>query len=236
MGLDYLEGLALLGVGGAHPGGLYLTKTLLTKENMDEQTSVLDIGCGTGQTAAYIADTYRCRVTAVDYNPVMLEKAKKRFLSRDLPITVLTADVECLSVDKQYDMVLSESVLSFTDLNQSLPRVSHAVKQGGKLLAIEMVVEQELTKEEVEMVTAFYRFSELISESEWEIRLKQAGFENIHMQQPILSANELDIEDANDFDLSQEVNDETFDLLAFHQELTETLKDKLGFRVFTCSK
>ncbi|MCR1834683.1 hypothetical protein NSA56_09745 [Oceanobacillus caeni] len=44
----YLDCLALFGVGGAHPGGLPLTKRILSKEEIDEKQSILDAGCGTG--------------------------------------------------------------------------------------------------------------------------------------------------------------------------------------------
>jgi ubiquinone/menaquinone biosynthesis C-methylase UbiE len=76
--------LTSFGVGGAHPGGLKLTKNILSREYID-QKSILDVGCGTGQTSAYIAEKYQCAVTAIDNNTTMLEKAKKRFSSLASP-------------------------------------------------------------------------------------------------------------------------------------------------------
>lgn len=52
--------LALLGIGGAHPGGFYLTKQLFDKEKITSETSILDIGCGTGQTSANLYCKYGC--------------------------------------------------------------------------------------------------------------------------------------------------------------------------------
>jgi len=51
----YLNCLAELGVGGAHPGGFKLTQDILSAEHIGKKTTVLDAGCGTGQTAAYVA-------------------------------------------------------------------------------------------------------------------------------------------------------------------------------------
>ncbi|PAV29194.1 hypothetical protein CIL05_12410 [Virgibacillus profundi] len=78
MNNTYLDCLALFGVGGAHPGGLQLTKRILSQEDINEEKRVLDAGCGTGQTSAYIAETYPCHVTSLDYNKIMVDKARKR--------------------------------------------------------------------------------------------------------------------------------------------------------------
>lgn len=53
----YQDALAYFGVSGAHPGGLTLTKFLLEQEKITSHTTLLDGGCGTGQTSAYIKRT-----------------------------------------------------------------------------------------------------------------------------------------------------------------------------------
>lgn len=75
----YLEVLAELEVGGAHPGGLRLSKKILETLDIDEETKILDVGCGTGQTMAYIAERYGCKVTGIDVQEKMVEKANHRF-------------------------------------------------------------------------------------------------------------------------------------------------------------
>ena len=81
MELNYLNCLALIGIGGVHPGGLQLTKEILSREKINEKTIILDVGCGTGQTSAYMAEKYKCKIIGLDNNEMMLEKAKKRFQS-----------------------------------------------------------------------------------------------------------------------------------------------------------
>lgn len=51
---SYQDALAYYGVNGAHPGGLSLTKYLLQQERITSTTQLLDAGCGTGQTSAFI--------------------------------------------------------------------------------------------------------------------------------------------------------------------------------------
>ncbi|WP_256241661.1 class I SAM-dependent methyltransferase [Bacillus sp. V3B] len=89
MEYTYLDCLALLRVGGAHPGGLQLTKHILSREKIDETTKILDVGCGTGQTSAYIAEQYRCYVTSLDCNKIMLDKANQRFQSFGVFLVIL---------------------------------------------------------------------------------------------------------------------------------------------------
>lgn len=75
----YLNFLSQFGVGGAHPGGLSLTMDVLRKEQINESSYVLDVGCGTGQTAAYLASRFGAKVTGIDIHPLMVEKAKKEW-------------------------------------------------------------------------------------------------------------------------------------------------------------
>ena len=81
----YLDFLSKFGVGGAHPGGIQLTKELFKSETITPTTHILDVGCGTGQTAAYLAAQYGAIVTGIDNNPVMVEKAKNE--NGKIPIT-----------------------------------------------------------------------------------------------------------------------------------------------------
>ena len=55
---NYLDLVAYFGIGGAHPGGFTLSQSILMNENIQPFESVLDIGCGTGQTADYLAARY----------------------------------------------------------------------------------------------------------------------------------------------------------------------------------
>lgn len=74
----YLDILSKLGIEGAHPGGINLTKEIFKRENINRKSYILDVGCGTGQTAAYLAYKYGAKVTGIDINPTMVAKARRR--------------------------------------------------------------------------------------------------------------------------------------------------------------
>ena len=239
MGLNlnytYLDCLAVFGVGGAHPGGLQLTKELLSREKIDETKSILDAGCGTGQTSAYIANQYRCNVTSLDCNKMMLDKAKQRFSSLHLPIEVKQGSTENLPFDEGvFDMILSESVISFTDVSLTIPEFKRVLKPNGVLLAIEMVLEKSLSERELKPIVNFYGVSQLLTEKEWYNFFERASFKQISVEKFKLQVDENDVQNATDFSLSENIDDKLSEIFEKHMHFTTVYKDILGFRLFRC--
>lgn len=231
----YLDCLAHLGVGGAHPGGLQLTKTILSKEKIDETKFILDAGCGTGQTSAYIAKRYGCNVVSLDYSEVMVKKAKKRFRVLDLPIEVRQGSTEHLPFDDaSFDIVLSESVIAFTNHFHTISEFKRVLKQNGLLIAIEMVREQPLSEKELEEITRFYDVPNLLTDKEWHHAYQRAGFKSILVETFDQQFDKNNLDNAPDFSFSEKVNDTFFGILKEHNRLTKKYKDKLGFCIFRC--
>jgi ubiquinone/menaquinone biosynthesis C-methylase UbiE len=236
MNYTYLDFLALFGVGGAHPGGLKLTKQLLAEEKVTKQTSLLDVGCGTGQTSAYIAHHYGCSVHALDCNEIVVEKAQQRFSTLKLPIDVKVGDTESLPYpDASFDMIISESVTSFTNIAATIPEFKRTLRPNGVLLAIETVLEQPISDEEKNQIMIFYRFPQLLTEAEWHTAFTQAGFKQIEMTTYQPSTDPTDEQHAADFTLSADLDDELIDIMEEHEEITRRYEGKIGYRVFRCS-
>src|SRR3954463_11062659 len=132
----YLDFLSKFGVGGAHPGGIQLTKEIFKSEKIPPTTHILDVGCGTGQTAAYLAAQYGAIVTGIDINPVMVEKAKTRMARYQLPVEIIQGSIEnCPLKDETFDFIISESVLSFVNKPRSLTEIFRLLKGGGRFIA-----------------------------------------------------------------------------------------------------
>ncbi|WP_338452812.1 class I SAM-dependent methyltransferase [Niallia oryzisoli] len=232
----YLDCIALFGVGGAHPGGLQLTKKILTKEKIRETTAILDVGCGTGQTSAYIAKQYGCNVTALDCDKIMLEKAKQRFESLRLPIDVRKGSAESLPFDDgSFDIVLSESVTAFTDVSRTVPEFRRVLKKDGVMLAIEAVIEKSVSEEELAPFLHFYGMSGLLTEHEWLNLFQKANFKNINVERYKVQIDEQDVDNAADFSLSEDIGSESYEALEKHFHYSMFYKDILGYRVFRCS-
>lgn len=235
MNYSYTDCLAIFGVGGAHPGGLQLTKELLSREKIDETTSILDAGCGTGQTSAYIAEQYRSKVTSLDSNKIMLDKARQRFLSLNSPIEVKQGSTENLPFSEGiFDLILSESVISFTDVSLTIPEFKRVLKPNGVLLAIEMVLEKSLSEEELKTIINFYGVSQILTENEWKNLFQKAKFTKVSVERFNLQIDENNVQNATDFSLSENIDDEFFEILEKHLHFNTVYKDILGFRLFRC--
>lgn len=176
--LTYLESLAESGIKGAHPGGLALTRILLRTENIRTGMRLLDVGCGTGQTAAYIAGHYPCSVTAVDINPIMLEKARRNFAHHP-DIVLIKADAMDLPFQKNsFDMILAESVTVFTRIAKSLREYYRVLKPGGILLAIEATALSPLSCDETAIFKRVLGIEWMPTVEEWRQMFQEAGFPN----------------------------------------------------------
>jgi len=92
--------------------------------------SVLDLGCGTGELAAELAEKLpQSRITGIDSSAEMLAKAKVHSCDR---IDFRFGDVATL--EGEWDLLFSHAVLHWVDNHESLiPRLWEHIKPGGQL-------------------------------------------------------------------------------------------------------
>jgi ubiquinone/menaquinone biosynthesis C-methylase UbiE len=228
----YLNLLAHFGIGGAHPGGFTLTKTILEGENIQPTDSVLDIGCGTGQTAAFLAQTFDCEVTAVDNHPIMLDKAQERFNHYGHDIKLMEGDAQNLNlVNHSFDWIIAESVIIFTDISKTLCELARVLKSDGSLIMIEMTAEHHLSEELQRKVRSLYGIQEVLSEEEWNSKLQNAGFTKIEKIDTPARLIKTEITDSNQ---SENTPTDFYDLWEEHHKFIEQNSHSIGFRAFRC--
>ena len=120
-----------------HMGGLSTTKELIELCGIDERTHVLEVGCGTGATARYLAKKLGCRVMGVDIRASMVERATERAKRARVEHRVhfRVADATDLPFeDGSFDVVLVESVTTFIeDKSAAIGEYARVVKPGGCL-------------------------------------------------------------------------------------------------------
>ena len=232
MANNYLNFVAYFGIGGAHPGGFSLTQSILKDEKIQPFETVLDIGCGTGQTAAFLVQRFGCQVTAVDNHPTMLKKARERFKNTESPILVIEGDAQNLDLlESSFDLIIAESVVTFTDISKTLHELSRVLKSCGRMILIEMVAEQSLSEELQEKAYSLYGINEILNEQEWKFKLQQAGFTKIEL---IDTPSELMQTEINDINPSKNINMDFYDLWDEHNSFITQNQKFIGFRAFRC--
>ncbi|MCM3316085.1 methyltransferase domain-containing protein [Rummeliibacillus stabekisii] len=231
---EYIDLLAYFGIGSAHPGGASLTRSIFEKVSINQDDLVLDIGCGTGQTAQYLAKQFKCSVTAIDHHPLMVEKAKRRFAKENLPVQVIIGNAEKLDIESQtFNFILSESVISFTHAKETIKELARVLKEKGQLLLIEMAAEASIPKSMKEEVQRLYGIHDIYTGEEWRSILEEAGFATI---EEIQTHSSLISSELNEMDLSESIPMSLYDVWDEHNEMTEKVHGHIGYIVYLASK
>jgi SAM-dependent methyltransferase len=95
---------------------------------------VLDVAAGNGNVALAAARRW-CEVTATDYVPALLDRARERALADRLSIEFREADAEALPfTDGSFDVVVSSFGVMFTpDQDRAGAELVRVCKRGGKI-------------------------------------------------------------------------------------------------------
>ncbi|MFC1834134.1 class I SAM-dependent methyltransferase [Thermodesulfobacteriota bacterium] len=113
-----------------------LTNTLLSKLDIPEGGSILDIGCGTGASSvAILGAVPESRVWGLDISPAMLETARSLAGESDR-LCFVEGDAAHLSelFDKPFDAILySASVFLIPDYMESLRQAKELLKPEGRV-------------------------------------------------------------------------------------------------------
>ncbi|MGG4462632.1 class I SAM-dependent methyltransferase [Micromonospora provocatoris] len=232
---NYIDLIATLGIEDAHPGGFELTKEMLKYVPITSTSNLLEVGCGSGKTALYLYNKYKCSIDTIDINERMLIHAKKRFNNKKIPINLFQASAEKLPFQENvYDFIISESVTSFTNVDKSLSEYARVLKEGGYFLAIEMTTERSLTFREQKDIHDVYGILKTRTLKEWENSLIRAGFVEYKIIRGETIVNTTTKPMASlPFD---KLPPEGIELLHKFQKLIIKYKDVLGYRVFLCRK
>jgi ubiquinone/menaquinone biosynthesis C-methylase UbiE len=96
--------------------------------------SVLDVAAGNGNVSLAAARRW-CNVTATDYVPSLLARAKERAVAERLDITFQEADAEALPfADRSFDAVVSTFGVMFTaDHERAAGELLRVCRYGGKI-------------------------------------------------------------------------------------------------------
>lgn len=189
--MDYHTLLARLGEGSAHPGGFQATRELIGQIDFPRGTKVLEVGCGTGRTACYLA-SLGCNVTAIDRNTDMLQKAIHRAKVNGVPVRIVQADAASMPFsDETFDAVFTESVTAFTQGSTAISEYWRVLKPQGVLYDRELAFAIKLTTVQKKKLQSFYGLQHMRTVPEWQNLISKSKFHHysashfVQIKQPV---------------------------------------------------
>jgi len=174
---SYLEAVAALGAGSLHPGGFFHTLNVLRRFSLSSEDIVLDVGCGTGRTACYIANTFGAYVFALDNSEEMLHKARYRAAREGAQVQFVHGDAREMPFRNEFaDLIFIESVLIFLPAATVLQECFRILKKGGILADIEMFADVTIPRKAKEQIQSVCGIPHIPSFEEWLEMFYGAGF------------------------------------------------------------
>ncbi len=118
-----------------HIGGVAATEALVALCHIDQGSYVLDVGCGAGATACFLAKRVGCRVVGVDILEGMVQRSRERATREKVAdrVEFRVADAQDLPfADGAFDAVVTESVTAFPeDKQRAVNEYARVTKPGG---------------------------------------------------------------------------------------------------------
>ncbi len=165
-----------------HPGGLSATSRLAEACGLREGHRVLDLGCGKGTTAVYLARAYGCEVTGVDLSDELVAQAvalaRRARVSRRTQFQV--ADAHSLPfADGEFDAVVSQAVLVLVrDKSQVIREALRVTRTEGRVgwleLSWQRVPSPQFLKSVSDVLCA-YCMQNVETFEDWQKRFREAG-------------------------------------------------------------
>ncbi|QEE35094.1 class I SAM-dependent methyltransferase [Octadecabacter sp. SW4] len=109
-------------------------------DHLPAKARVLDVGCGQGRDALWLARRGH-RVVGIDISTVGIGQLRDRAKAEGLDVTAHVADVETFDPDGEFDCVLFDRtlhmILDAPRRNAGFARLAGAVKQGGSCVVLD---------------------------------------------------------------------------------------------------
>ena len=148
-----------------HFGGLAATDALARHAKINQSTHVLDLCCGLGGPARYLAYHHGCRVTGVDMNTDRLAGAVRLTERTKLQDRVLFHHANALQTglaDETFDVIVSQEAFCHIPNKKTLiAECVRLLKPGGRIVYTDILARNSMTNEIRSRLENEMAFSEL---------------------------------------------------------------------------
>jgi len=192
--LGYYDFMGYMGVPFFNIGGFASIDRLAELCHITGETRILEVGCGTGTNACYLAEKYGCTVVGIDLAEHMVEQATKRAAELVLSdrATFKVGDAYNLDFpDATFDTVITVFVSQFLDPAKAFPEFVRVLRDGGRLGVNEMYRAENVPPEVKDKVDdsekAFRELTELPftlrSPETWHQAFVEGGFADVTVEE-----------------------------------------------------
>ena len=126
-----------------HVRGLAATKELAEGLRLEAGTTVIDVGCGLGGPARYLAATHGCRVTGIDLSRRFIDVAQTLSERVGLSASVTFRQADALDLpfaDHAFDHAWTQHVaMNITDKDRFYANIRRVLKPAGRLAIYDVV-------------------------------------------------------------------------------------------------
>ncbi len=148
---------------------------------LDGRSRALDVGCGYGETAFYLAREHGCDVLGINISRRELELARERAATSGVGerVSFEYGDFHELPVsDERFDVVWSqEAFLHGADKTRILEECRRILRPGGRLVISDLLIHDGVSHEERERIHARVHSPQMWDAPDYVEGLQAAGFE-----------------------------------------------------------
>jgi ubiquinone/menaquinone biosynthesis C-methylase UbiE len=173
-----------------HPGGLQLTEKLGRLLALSRRDHVLDIACGRGDSAIFLATQFGCRVTGIDLGETNVAYATSRAAAANVSTLARfeLGDAERLQYsDASFDVVLCECAFcTFPNKQAATSEFARVLRSGGRLGLSDLTRSGELPSELAGLLAGLLAWIACIADArpveEYVAYLERAQFQSLSVE------------------------------------------------------
>ncbi len=178
-----------VGMTVVHPGGFEATRRLAESCNIGQGTRVIDIACGKGTSAVYLAERFGCDVVGIDIAEDLISQAESLAKRRGVGGRVSFRVGDALDLpfkNGEFDVAVSQAMLVLLgDKERSIKEALRVVKLDGCLGWLELSWKKEPTQEFLDAVSnvlCAYCMRNVQTFECWERLLTRSGVRQLTVQ------------------------------------------------------
>lgn len=168
-----------------HPGALKLTQELGTRLALQNSSRVLDVACGVGTSAMFLAKEFGCHVMGLDLAERNIEEAKNILSASGVSelVDFRVGDAEAINFEDQtFDCAVCEcSLCLFPNKKKAAEEMYRVTKNGGRIGISDIVVRGNIPQNLRDSLYRFVCVLEAENDESYKSILQSAGFSNFRI-------------------------------------------------------